>query len=62
MGVLTMPSLRVQIPGRGHTVYHLYKKITGTQAFGEPMPSIGPPLDAGELMIVETWILGGALE
>ena len=23
-----MPSLRVQIPGRGPTVYHLYKKIT----------------------------------
>jgi transcriptional regulator with GAF, ATPase, and Fis domain len=35
MGVLTMPSLRVQIPGRGPTVYHLYKKITSLGSSGE---------------------------
>ncbi|HEU5057250.1 MAG TPA: sigma 54-interacting transcriptional regulator [Kofleriaceae bacterium] len=30
-----MPSLRVQIPGRGPTVYHLYKKITSLGSSGE---------------------------
>jgi len=35
MGVLTMPSLRVQIPGKGPTVYHLYKKITSLGSSGE---------------------------
>ena len=30
-----MPSLRVQIPGKGPTVYHLYKKITSLGSSGE---------------------------
>lgn len=41
---------------------HLYKKITNTQAFGAPMPSLGPLLTSDQVMIIETWILGGALE
>jgi transcriptional regulator with GAF, ATPase, and Fis domain len=41
-----MPSLRVQIPGRGPTVYHLYKKITSMGAAPEndivlPDPLVG---------------------
>jgi transcriptional regulator with GAF, ATPase, and Fis domain len=41
-----MPSLRVQIPGRGPTVYHLYKKITSLGAAPEndivlPDPLVG---------------------
>ena len=30
-----MPSLRVQIPGKGPTIYHLYKKITSLGSSGE---------------------------
>ena len=41
-----MPSLRVQVPGRGPTVYHLYKKITSMGAAPEndivlPDPLVG---------------------
>jgi transcriptional regulator with GAF, ATPase, and Fis domain len=41
-----MPSLRVQVPGRGPTVYHLYKKITSLGAAPEndivlPDPLVG---------------------
>ena len=30
-----MPSLRVDVPGSGPTVYHLYKKITSLGSSGE---------------------------
>ena len=30
-----MPSLRMQIPGKGPSVYHLYKKITSLGSSGE---------------------------
>jgi hypothetical protein len=41
---------------------HLFKKITNTQTFGEPMPSMGPLLTPDQVMLVATWIAGGALE
>lgn len=48
------------VPGDPDNSY-LQDKITGTQAFGDPMPPMGPLLGAADQMTIETWIAGGAL-
>ncbi|MFV8752536.1 hypothetical protein ACNOYE_18470 [Nannocystaceae bacterium ST9] len=41
---------------------HLFKKITATQTFGKPMPTLPPLLAADQVAVFEAWIAGGALE
>jgi hypothetical protein len=40
----------------------LYRKITGTQTVGEPMPWGAFPLPEATVALVEQWILEGALD
>ena len=42
-----MPSLRIQIPGKGPKVYHLYKKITTLGSDGECDIVLPDPMLAG---------------
>ncbi len=41
---------------------YLYMKVTADpRILGDPMPATGPPLSAGEIALVESWIDQGAL-
>lgn len=40
----------------------LYRKLTGTQTVGDPMPYGAFPLPAASVALVEQWILEGALD
>ena len=55
-----VPSLMRVAPNDAPGSY-LYRKVSGDPNIqGDPMPASGPPLNATELALIETWIEQGA--
>lgn len=57
---LEVPSLLRVAPHDAPNSY-LFRKVSGDPTIqGDPMPASGPPLNATELALIETWIEQGA--
>jgi hypothetical protein len=55
-----MPSLRRIEPFNAPDSYLYMKLVDDPRIFGDAMPLSGPPLGAGDVALIETWINDGA--